>query len=304
MWTAIAIGLLLGMACVAWYPAAVLSLMRLRLRQACKLHESTLTVDGMRWSYLIGGQGPTLVLLPGLGGNKYQWGLPFLRLAAHHRVIALDLPGGGGTSGRMDLDCTPERLASHVGRVLDRLGVQSFTLIGASIGGYVAGHLAAQCGSRVETLVLMNPAGLTAEEHTPVVASFLTSGRHPFSYTSVAEMDALYEVLFNKPPAMPMPLKRYLARRNERYVEDREMLLHGLRRAGLGGLSAALSGFHGRVLLIWGRDDKLLHGASVSALVKAAPHSHVVEVRDCGHLPYMERPDVCIREVTRFLNAA
>lgn len=303
MWIIILTGMLMLALLLAGYPSLLLAAMRWRLRRACGLRQAYITNDGMRWSYLEGGTGPVVILLPGLGGNKYQWGLSFLKMTDSHRVIALDLPGGGDTTGELSGECTPQVLAQHIARVLDRLGVSTFTLIGASIGGYVAGTLAAQCGQRVEALVLINPAGLTSEHHTPVVRSFLSTGRHPFSYTTEEEMDALYAVLFSKPPVMASLLKRHLARRNARYIDDREKLLQGLRLAGFGGLSQALNGFQGPLLLVWGLDDKLLHGGSVQAMRAIVPHSKIVEVLDCGHLPYMEKPDVCGKEVRQFLTA-
>jgi pimeloyl-ACP methyl ester carboxylesterase len=89
-----------------------------------------------------GGSGEPLVLIHPLGADIVVWEPVFERLAAGRDVIAVDLPGFGG-SPLMDGDePTPPALAAAVGRFLDTLGLDRVHLAGNSLGGWVALELA------------------------------------------------------------------------------------------------------------------------------------------------------------------
>lgn len=88
------------------------------------------------------GNPSTLVFLGSIGSTTAMW-LPQLdALAQSHRVIALD-HRGHGRSKVVDAPCTVEDLANDVLQTLDALGVRSFGVVGLSLGGAIAQHLAA-----------------------------------------------------------------------------------------------------------------------------------------------------------------
>ena len=115
------------------------------------------TVEGSRVRYLRAGQGPAVVLLHGFASSIYTWKdvLPALREA--HDVVALDLPGFGGSD--MPADLSFESYPRVVRALLDRLGIARADLVGNSMGGAVAVVLAATDPSRVGRLVLIDAAG-------------------------------------------------------------------------------------------------------------------------------------------------
>ncbi len=101
---------------------------------------------------------PPLVLLHGVGGSAADWGEAAKHLSKSFEVHALDLLGCGAAP-------KPERgydLVSHARYVeneMERLGLARARVAGHSLGGRVAGELAAREPSRVEALVLVNPVG-------------------------------------------------------------------------------------------------------------------------------------------------
>jgi pimeloyl-ACP methyl ester carboxylesterase len=88
------------------------------------------------------------------------------KLALHHRIIALDARGHGGSSNHAGY--VPEAVAEDVIAVVERLGLDRFSLLGISMGGLTAVRVAAAMGSRVRALVLSSTyasvAGAAAEQ--------------------------------------------------------------------------------------------------------------------------------------------
>jgi pimeloyl-ACP methyl ester carboxylesterase len=101
--------------------------------------------------------GPALVLLHGWGASKESWKLIFRPpLTDHFHLIALDLPGTGGTPAAES--ATMPGLADWVAAKVSALGCERFHLLGHSMGGNVAANLAVRYPHRVGGLVLVAPA--------------------------------------------------------------------------------------------------------------------------------------------------
>jgi pimeloyl-ACP methyl ester carboxylesterase len=103
-----------------------------------------------------GGSGPPLVCLHGLTDTWRVWELVLPALERHHDVLALTLPGHAGgppIAGQVD----DRTLADAVELAMDEAGFETAHLVGNSLGGYVALHLAAR--GRAETVVGFAPAG-------------------------------------------------------------------------------------------------------------------------------------------------
>src|SRR5689334_8362686 len=100
-----------------------------------------------------GGEGPTLVLLHGLGGNHLNWLPAAPMLAMHARVLAIDLIGFGRTpaAGRSyGLDAQCAMLERFIAEVVGGPAV----VVGNSMGGTLALHLAARAPRLVAGTVL------------------------------------------------------------------------------------------------------------------------------------------------------
>src|SRR5437868_5855741 len=127
-------------------------------------HDGTrrvLETDRGRLHYHEAGEGPALVLLHGSGPGVYGWrnfagNLP--ALAAHFRCFILDLPGYGG-SDAVDGDPIAAAVEATV-RLMDGLGVQKANVLGNSLGGIVASHVAAKYPERVIRLCMIGGVGL------------------------------------------------------------------------------------------------------------------------------------------------
>jgi pimeloyl-ACP methyl ester carboxylesterase len=104
------------------------------------------------------GGGEPQLLVHGLGGSAVTWVEVLEGLAARGPVVALDLPGFGGTPLVASDQVTVEEHAELVVACADELGWDRFTLHGNSMGGLVSTLVAADHPDRVERLVLVSPA--------------------------------------------------------------------------------------------------------------------------------------------------
>ncbi len=117
----------------------------------------------------IDGVGPTIVLIHGFGAAIDWWDNIEPGLAADHRVICIDLIGHGGTMAPRS-GYSIERQAALVSALLDRLGVDRFTVIGHSMGGEVATALAEINPQRIERMILIDSPA-TAERGSFTIMS-------------------------------------------------------------------------------------------------------------------------------------
>jgi pimeloyl-ACP methyl ester carboxylesterase len=132
-------------------------------------------VNGLRLHYVVGGQGPLLVLLPGWPETWWEWHKVMPRLARTHRVVAVDLRGMGGSDkpvGGYD----KKTMAADIAALIRHLGGGQADVVGHDIGSMVAYSLAATAPDLVHRLVLVDVAppdkSLTTWPMLPGVGTF------------------------------------------------------------------------------------------------------------------------------------
>jgi len=103
---------------------------------------------------------PAVVLLQGSGANAAMWLSDVATLTASHRVYCVDVIGEPGFSApsRPRLDATT--YASWLREVLDGLGLARASVVGVSLGGWLALALATAEPQRVDRLVLVSTSGI------------------------------------------------------------------------------------------------------------------------------------------------
>ncbi|MBL8057900.1 MAG: alpha/beta fold hydrolase, partial [Anaerolineales bacterium] len=133
-----------------------------------------LTVDGLSYNLEAGGAGEPLVLLHGFTGSAANWRAGRPALEARHQVLAVDLPGHGGSDAPADpARYTMAHTVADLAGLLDQLGLRTIFLLGYSMGGRVARHFAAAYPERVRGLILesASPGLVTAEERAARMAA-------------------------------------------------------------------------------------------------------------------------------------
>lgn len=232
------------------------------------------------------GAGPILVLLHPLGADRRIWAPVIDRLAAERDVIAIDLPGFGGSpplngSGPP----TPAAIARAVAACLDEIAPdQPVHVAGNSLGGWVALELAATW--RARTVTAIAPAGLWAHPLAPKrgIARKVTRALLPVLPVALrfraARRFALGFSVRNAatmPPAAAMGVLRAYA-----LAPDFEQVNAQMRAGVFGGLED----INIPVTLAWPQFDRLI---ARPAHLPASVHN--VTLAGCGHLAMWDDPD-------------
>jgi len=122
--------------------------------------ERSLLIDGKNIQLCEGGAGSPLLYLHGAGTF---WWMPVHDLLARSFHVYLPVhPGFGNSQGGDEIEGI-EDVVFHYTALLDMLGVAKVSLVGLSLGGWIAAELALRRPDRVERLVLVDAAGLRVE---------------------------------------------------------------------------------------------------------------------------------------------
>jgi pimeloyl-ACP methyl ester carboxylesterase len=119
-------------------------------------------VRGYDIRYYTGGCGDPLIVIHGGGGDASSWLQNIQELSAHYTVYAPDLPGYGGSQA-LDGEYHIPELTRFIDDFSDSLGLESFYLVGHSLGGGVALNYALQFPKRIKKLVLVSSLCLGKE---------------------------------------------------------------------------------------------------------------------------------------------
>jgi len=230
-----------------------------------------------------------LVLLHAFPLSSTMWE----RLAPHladHTVVAVDLPGLGGSPVPAD-EPTMRAMATLVLEALDGQGIASATFVGLSTGGYVALQVAADAPERVDGLVLASTTCWPIEPDLPddrratadelersgSLEPVLGSAHDGLGETARREQPdlepLLREVILAGDPASVAWTARAVASRDD--------------------TSAVLAGLDRPVLLLFGEEDTETppaRGEAMRDLRPASSDTRLVVLPGTGHLTALEQP--------------
>lgn len=259
-------------------------------RSRAGLTEKQVEAGGFEFHYLEGGSGEPLVLLHGFGADKDNWTRLAARLTDDYRVIAPDLPGFGETDHPGGIDYRVTTQAERVRAFARALELGPVHIGGNSMGGGIAGAYAAAYPDATRSLWLLAPFGV-AEAPASELQSQIESGEgNPLLPRTHEDFDRLLDWVFEKRPYIPAPVQYVLA---ERAIERRPLLADILDQLEVNAFDLAdqLAGSPVPTLIVWGRQDRLLHPEGASILAAAIPRSRVQMLDDTGHVPMVERAE-------------
>jgi pyruvate dehydrogenase E2 component (dihydrolipoamide acetyltransferase) len=255
-----------------------------------------LEAGGLRLRYLALGESDRIpvLLLHGFGADLNTWIFTQPALAEGRRVIALDLPGHGGSTKQLD-HADVESLATIVDHALKALGIERLHLVGHSMGGGIAIAFASREPERVATLTLIASASLGPEINATFIDGFVRAARR-------REAVEVLNLLVHDPALVSRTMVEDVLRykRLDGVTEAlaafaEEWFPGGRQIVGLGDGVAVLKL---PVQIIWGREDRIIPAAHAEALASRLP-VHILE--QTGHLPHMEKAGVVNRLIKRLI---
>ncbi len=233
------------------------------------------------------GDGPPVVLIHSFPLDRRMWEPQIGSLsAAGFRVLSMDLPGFGATPLPSHTDPSLDVYCDAVQGVLDHLGVKRCTLVGLSLGGYVALRLASRGLDPIDALVL---ADTRAGGDSPAVRA----GR--LVNLSLVRGRGTVALIEKMVPHLLAASTGEGARSRVRSIggaqspEGVSFALLAMRDRE--DATPTLAGLGVPALLIVGEHDAITPPAEMRAFADALPDARLVELPGCGHLSSMEAPD-------------
>jgi pimeloyl-ACP methyl ester carboxylesterase len=246
--------------------------------------ESYIEVDGCRTRLRRGGKGDPLLFLHGASGAPAI--LPFMeKLAQRFDVLVPEHPGYGQTAEPEWLENIHD-VAYFYLDFLKQLNLRNVTLVGNSMGGWIAMEIAVRDTSRLKSLVLVSPAGIPAPGVQPADI-FLMAPEDVVRNLFVDQK--LAEARLAQPEDIDVSLKNRhttarLAWEPRLYDPFLPKWLHRIDVP---------------VKIIWGREDRILPVAFAEEFKRLMPKAQIHIVDNAGHLPHAEKPDQFVELVCR-----
>jgi 3-oxoadipate enol-lactonase len=239
-----------------------------------------------------------VVLLHGLGSSSRDWTFQLPVLEARYRVLAIDLPGHGGT-GPSRPPFSVHGMAEDVERRLEREALPAAHIIGVSLGACVGLALALRAPHRVRSLTIINgfarlrPRGVTAALRMLVRLVLLVAAPMPVVAWWVAR------ITFPRPEHAALrrqAVESLTATSRRAYVTSVGALIGFDVRAQLGRVRCP-------VLVVAGDEDRTVPLASKRELAAGIAGARLLVARGSGHASHYDAPETVNAALLEFLAA-
>lgn len=239
-----------------------------------------------------------VVLLHGYLENMLVWEEFIPLLYKQVRVVTLDIPGHGISQVKGEVH-TMEWLADTLAAALDSLGIARATVVGHSMGGYVALAFAERYGERTEALVLLHSTPYADSEEK----------RHNREREIALVKSGKKEMLAHVAPEAGFAVENRQRFRTE--IEDLAQTIYLTEDAGIVALlngmirrkamSEMLHNFGKPILFVLGRKDGYITADIAEKMVAEHPEAQVAWLDNSGHMGFVEEPKACAEAILRLV---
>jgi pimeloyl-ACP methyl ester carboxylesterase len=195
-------------------------------------------------------------------------------------------------------------MAEDARRLVDELGWDRFALLGHSMGGMVAQHLALAVPDRLSALVLMDTTYRTVEAIDPAMVALATE------VVRTDGVERLLQLMNEREAPLATPADARVRAEREGYIAFGERKFLACSPAMYAAMAAELLTDHDRLgqlatldvptLVVVGEQDTPFL-APAQAMADAMPGAEVVILPDAGHSPQFEAPEAWWDAVSGFL---
>ena len=254
--------------------------------------------SGDHYVYLDGGQGETLLLLHGFGGNKDNFIQIAPYLIKHYHLIIPDHLGFGESGHPAEADYGPDAQAERLHGLMQALGFKGPVHVGGnSMGGLISLHYGLHYPAETASLWLLDPAGASSAPQTNFIKAAINSPRNPLLVGSTDDLVYLISQAASKPPFIPGPMLQVFAKER---INNLELEKKIFTRLFNNHTEERVKGLTVPTLIVWGDEDKLLSLAGAEIMHKLLPNSQVILMRGIGHMPMIESPKQTAADFLQF----
>jgi pimeloyl-ACP methyl ester carboxylesterase len=264
---------------------------------------SMIEVNGIATNYHEAGSGDPVLLLHGSGPGVSAWAnwqrtIPVL--AERHRVLAPDLVGFGNTERPANIRYSAETWVDHVWGFLDAMKIERTSIVGNSLGGFLALAMAIKRPERLNRMVLLGTPGpgMTPTEGLAAMRTY---------EPSYEAMEALLIKYFAVDPSIITPelvqLRHEASIAPGAFETYRKMEINPKTAASDLGIEA---GDYARIatptLIVHGREDRVIPVEVGINLMNTLPNADLHVFSRCGHWTQVERASEFSAVVDQFLS--
>jgi len=228
---------------------------------------------------------PYLVLHGGAGPQSVSGFAQLLAEKGDGRVVTPTHPGFGGTPRPDALDGVA-KLATLYRGLLDELGLEDVTVVGNSVGGWIAAELALLGSPRISRMVLLDAVGIEVEGH-------------PVADVSGLPLPEIQALSFHDPaPFRVDPATVPEAQKATMAANAATLTVYaGSQAMADPTLVARLSGITVPTLVLWGESDRIVEPIYGQVYAAAIPGARFEILPGTGHVPQIETPELVIEAI-------
>jgi 2-hydroxy-6-oxonona-2,4-dienedioate hydrolase len=248
---------------------------------------------------------PAVLMLHGTGGHWETFVSNLGPFSAHFHSVAIDMVGNGFSS-KPDVDYEIDLYVAHAMAVLDALGIDQASIIGTSLGAWVAAASALAHPNRVDKLVLMSPAGLVAtESNMQRIRAERTAAVDDPSWERIkALFDHLIAEERNRIPDMVALRQAIYRLASTRDAIDHVLILQDPTARDRNLISEAdWACIAAPTLVVASGQDQSEYESTARRVANLIPRAEVLEMPAVRHWPHFEDPDLFNAAAIAFLRS-
>jgi len=257
--------------------------------------DKEVVVFGTKIHYVEAGLGPVVILLHGLGGSTQNWALNIPVLAQKFRVIVPDQIGFG-KSDKPFINYRVGTYVDYLDQFCKQLKIERASLVGNSMGGWVAAAYTIAFPGRVERLVLVDAAGYAPPANFDYRILY---GLNPSTREGMKQIAG--RVFYNKLFLSDALIDQAMALRitaGDGYTIN--SLIESITR-GEDFVDSGVKSIKQPTLVVWGRQDGLTPLSDGERFKKDISNSTLLVLDECGHVPQFEKAAEFNAAVLKFL---
>ena len=265
------------------------------LAQANAPVEKEIAIFGQKIHYVEVGSGPTVILLHGLGGSSQAWQMNIAPLAEKFHVFVPDQIGFG-KSAKPLVNYRIRTYVDFLDQFCKQLNIARATLVGSSMGGWIAASFTAAFPDRVDKLVLVDAAGYAPPKTLDLQTLY---SLNPTTRQGMKALAAkvFYSKLFQTDAAIDAAI-------TARFAAGDGYTINSISESVIRGedfIDETVKTIKRPTLIIWGREDGLTPLADGERFNKDIAGSKLVVFDQCGHVPNVEKAAEFNAAVIKFL---
>lgn len=263
------------------------------------------TINGMNVHYKKEGRGPAVILIHGTGASLHTWDGWTERLDDSLTVYRMDLPAFGLTGPEPNADYGIQMYVEFIDAFSEAMQLDSFAIVGNSLGGYIAWAYTVDYPDKVSKLLLLDAAGYPHEGASNALAFKIAS--NPFLSPILKQITPqsfirknLEQVYADDSKISDELITRYhdmaLRKGNRQAFIDRVHTRHS-------DISDRIKEIQCLTLIMWGADDTWADVDDAAKFHRDISNSEVIMYDGLGHVPMEEAPEETVEDAIEFLTA-